>query len=83
MTDQMDDNGYDNTDEMSFAELFESYDSKSSQELTQGDMVDGEIIAIGSASVYVDTGTKSEVVGSFRSFLIVAAAGSLPRVVAS
>ncbi|WP_300462301.1 30S ribosomal protein S1 [Desulfobacula sp.] len=60
MTDPMDDNEVDNTDEMSFAELFESYDSKSSRELTQGDMVDGEIISIGSTRVYVDTGTKSD-----------------------
>jgi small subunit ribosomal protein S1 len=54
------DDGVDNTDDMSFAELFESYDSKTGHELSQGDMVDGEIISIGSTSVYIDTGTKSD-----------------------
>ncbi|SDT83793.1 30S ribosomal protein S1 [Desulfobacula phenolica] len=64
MTDQIDDNANDNkgdnTDEMSFAELFESYDTKIGRELSQGDMVEGEIISIGSTNVYVDTGTKSD-----------------------
>lgn len=60
MTDPNDDDKLENTDEMSFAELFESYDSKIGQELNQGDMVDGEIISIGSTSVYIDTGTKSD-----------------------
>ncbi|MCP3873669.1 MAG: 30S ribosomal protein S1 [Desulfobacteraceae bacterium] len=54
------DNGNDNMDEMSFAELFESYDTNISKELNQGDMVEGEIISIGSKNVYVDTGTKSD-----------------------
>ncbi|CCK79271.1 30S ribosomal protein S1 [Desulfobacula toluolica] len=64
MTDPIDDNANDNkgdnTDEMSFAELFESYDTKIGRELSQGDMVEGEIISIGSTNVYVDTGTKSD-----------------------
>lgn len=60
MTDKNDENGVENTDEMSFAELFESYDSTIGHDLAQGDMVDGEIISIGSTSVYVDTGTKSD-----------------------
>jgi len=68
MTEQIDDkaddhannNKNDNSDEMSFAELFESYDTKISHELDQGDKVEGEIISIGSTSVYVDTGTKSD-----------------------
>ena len=61
MTDSIDDNnGFEDTEEMSFAELFESYDSKIGQELKDGDMVEGEIISIGEARVYVDTGTKSD-----------------------
>lgn len=60
MTDSIDNNEIDDTDEMSFAELFESYDTKMGHELTQGDMVDGEIISIGSTNVYIDTGTKSD-----------------------
>ena len=47
MTDSIDDNnGFDDIDEPSFAELFESYDSKIGQELSDGDMVEGKIIAI-------------------------------------
>jgi len=61
MTDSIDDNnGFEDTEEMSFAELFESYDSKIGEELNDGDMVEGEIISIGEARVYVDTGTKSD-----------------------
>ncbi len=61
MTDSIDDNnGFDDIEEPSFAELFESYDSKIGQELSDGDMVEGEIISIGEARVYVDTGTKSD-----------------------
>ncbi|MBU1345162.1 MAG: 30S ribosomal protein S1 [Proteobacteria bacterium] len=60
MTNENDDNEVDNTDEMSFAQLFESYDSKIGHELNQGDMVEGQIISIGSTSVYIDTGTKSD-----------------------
>lgn len=60
MTKENDDNEFENTDEESFAELFESYDSKIDHELNQGDMVDGDIISIGSTSVYIDTGTKSD-----------------------
>jgi len=61
MTDSIDNNNeFEDSDEMSFAELFESYDSKMGQELNDGDMVEGEIISIGEARVYVDTGTKSD-----------------------
>ncbi len=64
MTDPMDDNANDNkgenAEEMSFAELFESYDTKIGNELNQGDKVEGEIISIGDKRVYIDTGTKSD-----------------------
>jgi len=59
MTDH-DDKDVGKTDDMSFAELFESYDSKMDHDLNQGDMINGEIISIGKTSVYVDTGTKSD-----------------------
>jgi len=58
--DEMDDNDIKNDDELSFAEMFESYDSTVNHELNQGDMVEGEIISIGEKRVYVDTGTKSD-----------------------
>lgn len=60
MADQMDDNEFNDDEEMSFAELFEEYDSKMSHELNQGDMVEGRIISIGTMNVYIDTGTKSD-----------------------
>jgi len=60
MTDSSDDNGLEDNEEMSFAELFESYDSKTGHELNQGEMVEGKIISIGTNSVYIDTGTKSD-----------------------
>ncbi|MDA8134900.1 MAG: 30S ribosomal protein S1 [Desulfobacteraceae bacterium] len=46
--------------ELSFAELFESYDAGMGKELNQGDLVDGKIISIGAANIYIDTGTKSD-----------------------
>jgi len=60
MTDQTDDNELENTEDLSFAELFGSYDTKISHELNQGDKVEGEIISVGDKSVYIDTGTKSD-----------------------
>ncbi len=60
MTESNDGSEIENNEEMSFAELFESYDKKIGNELSQGDMVEGQIISIGSARVYVDTGTKSD-----------------------
>ncbi len=48
------------SEEMSFEALFNSYDAKIGQELKQGDMVEGKVIAIGKSSVYIDTGTKSD-----------------------
>ncbi len=59
MTDH-DDKDVGKADDMSFAELFESYDSKMGHDLSQGDMINGEIISVGKTSVYVDTGTKSD-----------------------
>lgn len=58
MTDPKD--GIEDQDEMSFAELFESYDAGMGKELNQGDLVDGRIISIGAANIYIDTGTKSD-----------------------
>jgi len=60
MTDSGSDNDIENDEELSFAEMFESYDSTVNHELNQGDMVEGEIISIGEKRVYVDTGTKSD-----------------------
>lgn len=50
----------DSAGDMSFAELFEEYESKTGRELGPGDRVDGQIISIGSQTVYIDTGTKSD-----------------------
>ena len=60
MTDPKDDNEIEDQDEMSFAKLFESYDAGMGKELNQGDLVDGRIISIGTAGIYIDTGTKSD-----------------------
>jgi small subunit ribosomal protein S1 len=48
------------TREESFADLFEQYSSSASQDIRQGDRIEGKIISVGSTSVYVDTGTKSD-----------------------
>ena len=58
--DNANDNKGENAEEMSFAELFESYDTKIGKELNQGDKVEGKIISIGDKRVYIDTGTKSD-----------------------
>lgn len=60
MTEKFKGNDPEDMDEMSFEELFNSYDTKIGQELKQGDMVEGKIISIGKSSVYIDTGTKSD-----------------------
>ncbi|MBU1171122.1 MAG: 30S ribosomal protein S1 [Proteobacteria bacterium] len=46
--------------EESFAELFEQYSAGLNQDINQGDRIKGTIISIGTSSVYVDTGTKSD-----------------------
>ena len=53
-------NETDETQEENFAELFEQYSSRASQDIRQGDRIEGKIISIGTSSVYVDTGTKSD-----------------------
>lgn len=60
MTEEFKDTDETAAEEMSFEELFESYDSGIKKELRQGDVVEGSIISIGRTSVYVDTGTKSD-----------------------
>ena len=60
MTEEFEDKDAQDSQEMSFEELFESFDAKVSQELAQGDMVEGKIISIGRTAVYIDTGTKSD-----------------------
>ena len=60
MSDPTNADGFEDEDEMSFEQLFESYDAKMNKELNQGDKVEGRIISIGSKSVYIDTGTKSD-----------------------
>ncbi len=60
MTDPKDDIEVEDQDEMSFAKLFESYNAGMGKELNQGDLVDGRIISIGTANIYIDTGTKSD-----------------------
>ena len=60
MTEKFEGNDPEDLDDMSFEELFNSYDVKVGQELKQGDMVEGKIISIGKSSVYIDTGTKSD-----------------------
>lgn len=47
-------------DDMSFAEMFEEYDSEISHDFRQGDRIEGEIISIGTSQVYIGTGSKSD-----------------------
>lgn len=44
--------------EESFAEMFESYSSDMTDDISVGDKIQGKVIAIGATSVFVDTGTK-------------------------
>ncbi|MEH0021205.1 MAG: 30S ribosomal protein S1 [Desulfobacter sp.] len=60
MTEEFEDNDGQDSQEMSFEELFESFDATVTRELKQGDMVEGQVISIGRTSVYIDTGTKSD-----------------------
>ena len=60
MTEKFDENPDDNSEELSFEELFASYDDNMGRELKPGDMVEGKIISVGRTSVYIDTGTKSD-----------------------
>ena len=46
--------------EESFAELFEAFGSDISHDVHQGDKIQGKVIAIGTNSVYVSTGSKSD-----------------------
>ena len=44
--------------EESFADLFEAYDNKISDDIRVGDKIRGEVISIGRDSVFMDTGTR-------------------------
>jgi small subunit ribosomal protein S1 len=57
MSDNFEDD-YNEDEEESFAELFESFDGETSEDLQVGDKVKGEIIAIGMDTVFVNTGAK-------------------------
>ncbi len=60
MTEKFDETPDNNSEELSFEELFASYGDNMGRELKPGDMVEGKIISVGRASVYIDTGTKSD-----------------------
>ncbi len=47
-------------EEVDFASMLSEYDAGKAQDLKVGDPIEGQIISIGTASVYVDTGTKSD-----------------------
>lgn len=46
--------------EESFADLLDSYSAEDSNDIRQGDKINGTIISIGKSSVYVSTGSKSD-----------------------
>lgn len=48
------------SEEGSFAELFESYSAGMSEDIRVGDKVSGKVISIGANAVFVDTGTKMD-----------------------
>lgn len=60
----MSDNTFDESEETasepSFAELFEAYSAGMSDDLKIGDKISGKVIAVGTDSVYVDTGSKTD-----------------------
>ncbi len=58
MNDDPLDNGEENEEEESFADLLESYSAGMKDDLQVGDKVTGKIISIGENSVFMDTGTK-------------------------
>ncbi|MFO7989917.1 MAG: 30S ribosomal protein S1 [Desulfotignum sp.] len=60
MTEKFDETPDQDSGEMSFEELFESYGDTLGRELAPGDMVEGKIISIGRTHLYIDTGTKSD-----------------------
>lgn len=47
-------------EEESFADLLDSFDSQTGDDVRVGEKIQGEIIAIGQDAVFVDTGTKSD-----------------------
>ena len=49
---------YQDKDEPSFADLFESYSADRKEDLRVGDKLEGPIVSIGMDSVFIDTGTK-------------------------
>ncbi|MDY0222984.1 MAG: 30S ribosomal protein S1 [Desulfobacterium sp.] len=60
MADKFGDNGSDNQEEASFAEMFASYDAEINHDIRQGDKIEGKIISIGQNAVYISTGSKSD-----------------------
>jgi len=57
----MSDNMVDDTsngEEENFADLFESYSAGMNENIQIGDRIEGKIIAVGSDTVFIDTGTK-------------------------
>ena len=60
MADKFGDNGSDNQEEASFAEMFASYDAEINHDIRQGDKIEGKIISIGQNAVYISTGAKSD-----------------------
>lgn len=60
MADEFGDNGSDNQEEASFAELFASYDAEINHDIRQGDKIEGKIISLGQNAVYISTGSKSD-----------------------
>ncbi|MBF0231308.1 MAG: S1 RNA-binding domain-containing protein, partial [Desulfamplus sp.] len=46
--------------EENFADLLDSYDVGDSNDISQGDKIEGTIISIGKSNVYVSTGSKSD-----------------------
>jgi len=60
MTDDVEKKEASGNKEESFAELFEAFGDDISHDVQQGDKIQGKVIAIGTNSVYVSTGSKSD-----------------------
>lgn len=60
MTQMFEDDEDNVQNEENFADLLDSYDAEESHDIRQGDRINGTIISVGKASVYVSTGSKSD-----------------------
>ena len=62
-------NGSEASEEPSFAELLDAYETGMSDDVRVGDKIRGKVIAIGTDTIYVDTGSKTDGTAEKNEFL--------------